>query len=202
MTTDDIRPARIDEARALGGLIGEAFAQDPVSLWSLGSPASIRSTFVTLCRNVYSPRGVCLTAPERGGTMWIGPGVDKSLGGGPMLGLALRLTLTEGRGALKRALALDEAMTARRPKTPHMYLFAVGVLPSARGQGLARALIGQTLAEADRQGLPAYLENTNPRNASLYQGLGFEPVETFHAAPDAPPITAMWRPAASATPAA
>ena len=60
----------------------------------------------------------------------------------------------------------------------------------------ASALIGQMTAAADRDGVECWLENTNPRNASLYRRMGFEAVETFTPAPGAPPISTMRRPRA------
>jgi ribosomal protein S18 acetylase RimI-like enzyme len=86
-------------------------------------------------------------------------------------------------------------MRAKRPGQDHFYLFAVGVLPHGRGQGLGRALIRQMTDEADALGLTCWLENTNPRNEALYRSLGFEAVETFEPVPGCPPLTTMRRPA-------
>jgi hypothetical protein len=48
------------------------------------------------------------------------------------------------------------------------------------------------LRRCDREGLPAYLESSNPRNIPLYQRHGFEVLGTIQL--DAsPPITPMLR---------
>jgi GNAT superfamily N-acetyltransferase len=48
--------------------------------------------------------------------------------------------------------------------------------PAHRGKGYGTALLGFALEQCDRDGVPAYLESTNPRNMSLYRRHGFEPV--------------------------
>ena len=108
--------------------------------------------------------------------------------------LALELMRLNGARSVRRAIAVDAAMRARRPVDAHFYLFAVGVLSTGRGKGIGRALITQVTAEADAMGLPCWLENSNPRNESLYRGLGFEVIETFAPVPGCPPLTTMRRP--------
>jgi GNAT superfamily N-acetyltransferase len=189
-----LRAARSDECRALGRIIGAAFADDPVSLWTLGSPAAIETTFVALCRHVYMPRGACTFAGDVGGAMWLRPGGSKRLPILAQAALALELVRLTGARSVRRAIAVDAAMRARRPVDAHFYLFAVGVLSTGRGKGIGRALITQVTAEADAMGLPCWLENSNPRNESLYRGLGFEVIETCAPAPGCPPLTTMRRP--------
>jgi hypothetical protein len=50
------------------------------------------------------------------------------------------------------------------------------------------------LARADRDGLPAYLEASAPRNRALYERHGFEVVGEIQAG-DSPPLWPMLRPA-------
>lgn len=188
-----IRQAVEADALTLGSIIGRAFADDPVSRWTLGTAAQIEDTFTHLTRHIYMPRGLCLMADAVAGTLWLPPGQSKQLPLPAMAALATRMAVRLHPRHLLRALAVDSEMIRRRPTYPHYYLFAVGVLPEARGQGLAPRLINQTLALADAQGLPAFLENTNPNNHRLYCGLGFESVETYRPAKGAPEITGMVR---------
>ncbi|MEM6957729.1 MAG: GNAT family N-acetyltransferase, partial [Myxococcota bacterium] len=97
-----------------------------------------------------------------------------------------------------RAAIVDHAMVSRRPTAPHYYLFAVGVLPEGRGKGLASALIRAGLDLADRDGVGAYLENSNPRNTPLYERFGFVAGTPFHANRGCPPLLPMWRPGPTA----
>lgn len=55
-------------------------------------------------------------------------------------------------------------------------------------------MLAATLKRADEKAMPAYLENSNPRNARLYERAGFIAGRNI-APPGAPPLIAMWRPA-------
>jgi len=81
-----------------------------------------------------------------------------------------------------------------RPSAPHFYLDTLATRPATQGRGLGSQLIGHVLAECDRQGLPAFLESSNPRNVSLYLRHGFQPQGRIDM-PDDPSVhlTPMWR---------
>jgi GNAT superfamily N-acetyltransferase len=53
------------------------------------------------------------------------------------------------------------------------YLSILGVSPHAQGQGLGSRLLQPTLLEADRAGIPCYLETFSRRNIPFYERLGF-----------------------------
>ena len=94
-----------------------------------------------------------------------------------------------------RLAMLDEATRAVHPKEPHWYLGILGARPEAQGTGAGTELLGRCLATfVDRDGLPAYLESSNPRNVTLYLRHGFEIVGDIPIA-DGVSMTAMWRPA-------
>ncbi len=85
-------------------------------------------------------------------------------------------------------------MAAYHPEEPHWYLAVLGVDPGKQGKGLGGALLAHTLAQADAEGMPAYLESSNPRNVSLYLRYGFEPLGTIDIGGQ-PIMTPMLRPA-------
>jgi len=189
-----IRPATPSDLPALAHIIGSAFADDPVSLWAMGSPALVADTFAALIAQVYLPRGRCtLLGDGQAAALWLPPGGRKQLPLAATLGLGLRLLGRAHPRHSWRAWQLDQALQARRPVRPHLYLFAVGVLPGQQGQGLGHRLINHTLQQCDAQGLPVFLENTHPRNLGLYSRLGFEALETYVPVPGSPVVTAMWR---------
>lgn len=128
-----------------------------------------------------------------GGAMWLRPSGNKDMPFRAQLRHAAILFNLSGAKSIARALAVDACMKKHRPTEEHFYLFALGVLPKGRGRGLARSLITNMTDEADQVGLPCWLENSNPRNESLYRGMGFEPVETFAPAKGCPPMTTMLR---------
>ena len=54
------------------------------------------------------------------------------------------------------------------------YLVYIGTKPAFRGMGLAKQLIQEAAAKADKEGKVMYLESSNVRNLKLYRSLGFE----------------------------
>lgn len=66
--------------------------------------------------------------------------------------------------------------------------------PEAQGTGVGALLLRRGLARADAEGMPAYLEATNRRNAALYAGHGFQALGLV-TSPGYPEIIPMWRPA-------
>jgi ribosomal protein S18 acetylase RimI-like enzyme len=79
------------------------------------------------------------------------------------------------------------------PKTPHYYLFAIGVRPDCKGQGIGTQLISHLLRQCDAQGMPAYLENSKEENLAFYEGHGFKVQQQIRFAKSAPPVWLMWR---------
>ena len=75
-------------------------------------------------------------------------------------------------------LPLLKRVDGAHPRQPHWYLITVGVEPEVRGRGVGRTLILATAAQADREGLPIYLETFNPANPPYYRALGFADRET------------------------
>ena len=92
-----------------------------------------------------------------------------------------------------------ELQAGMHPHAPHWYLPWIGVRPEAQGMGLGAQLLSLGLARADAEGMPAYLEATNRRNAALYARHGFEPIGVVEA-PGYPEIIPMWRPARAGDP--
>jgi ribosomal protein S18 acetylase RimI-like enzyme len=79
---------------------------------------------------------------------------------------------------LPDATRVFEEMDRFHPKGPHWYLPLIGVDPTAQNQGHGSALLEHALGRSDADGLPAYLESSNPRNITLYQRHGFESMGT------------------------
>jgi GNAT superfamily N-acetyltransferase len=67
-----------------------------------------------------------------------------------------------------------EAMEEYHPSEPCWYLPVIGVDPACQGLGIGAALMKHSMLRPDEEGVPAYLESSNPRNISLYQRHGFE----------------------------
>ena len=96
---------------------------------------------------------------------------------------------------LPRLVRLSRLFQRHHPVSePHYYLALIGVLPDRQGRGLGGSLLASMLEQLDRDGLAAYLENTNERNVELYERFGFRTAAELTLAPAAPKILCMWRP--------
>ena len=93
-----------------------------------------------------------------------------------------------------RLLNTFAGFDAHHPTVPHWYLAFIGVDPDAQGCGIGRALLGPAIEEADRDGLPCYLETPYPETHLFYNRNGFELTAELHPVDGAPPVWTMTRP--------
>ena len=56
----------------------------------------------------------------------------------------------------------------------HWYLNGIAARRAARSRGVGARLLEPFLARGDAEGIPIYLESSNPRNLSFYRRYGFE----------------------------
>jgi GNAT superfamily N-acetyltransferase len=91
-------------------------------------------------------------------------------------------------------LELVESFGASHPREPpHYYLGLLGTHPEYRGRGLGFGLLAENLAMMDAEGIPTYLESTNPDNAPRYERFGFRRVGEFTTPDGQRTVTTMWR---------
>ena len=93
-----------------------------------------------------------------------------------------------------RALRVLSGVERVHPTEPHRYLAFIGVHPEAQGRGHGGRLLAAMTAELDMQGLPAYLESSDPRNEALYVRHGFISQGPIATPGRCPAPTEMWRP--------
>jgi ribosomal protein S18 acetylase RimI-like enzyme len=84
---------------------------------------------------------------------------------------------TIGLGHTIRLARLDGYMHARQPKTPHWYLFVLGVDPAHQGTGVGGRLLARLGERADAAHHDSFLETDEERNVGLYRRYGYEVVE-------------------------
>lgn len=89
-------------------------------------------------------------------------------------------------------VAVMQALGEAHPTEPHWYLPLIGVDAAYQGRGLGSALLRHTLAECDREGVPAYLEASSPRSVPLYERHGFRALAPIKVG-SCPPIRPMLR---------
>jgi GNAT superfamily N-acetyltransferase len=91
-------------------------------------------------------------------------------------------------------MKLLELFEAARPASPpHYYLSLLGSDPARRGNGYGMALLDHTLAQIDAEGMPAYLESSNPDNDARYERRGFRRFGEFKRPDGGHTVAKMWR---------
>ena len=190
--TSDVRSARSEsEQQAVIAVITLAFSTDPMARWTFPDPATYLRVWPEVVRafgaNGFAHGAAHLIAEGAAAAMWLPPGVHPD---------SERLTAVieehapgELRADLGRVFA---QMAAYHPSEPCWYLPLIGVDPSCQGRGYGSALLRYALVQCDRDGMPAYLESSNPRNIPLYQRHGFEMIGTIQAG-TSPTVVPMLR---------
>lgn len=185
--------ASADSWPAVSRILAAAFANDPVFGWLIADDASRRERleryFAIEARDIALAHGWSEAAGE-GVALVLPPGEWRT----PLRVQALRAPAygaVFGR-RLPRALGVLTQMERRHPREAHVYFPYIGVAPVAQGRGLGAALMRPVLERCDREGLPAYLEASNPRCVHLYERLGFVGDEEIRPL-GSPPIRLMRR---------
>ena len=185
------------EAAEAGRVLGRAFVTDPLSLWLLGGrpdpQTRLTRTFSAFADSALRNEGAQLLMDEgrRAAAVWLPPGQWRA----PKREV-LRHTpaLLRSYGtALPRALRVLLAIEKVHPPGRHWYLEAIGTVPEARGQGVGATLLEPVLARCDADGLPAYLESSNPQNIPFYERHGFVRRPEVPLPAGCPVVTPMWR---------
>jgi ribosomal protein S18 acetylase RimI-like enzyme len=163
---------RADEAAVLN-VITVAFTSDPVARWVLPDAGRYLAQMPRAARafggNGFDHGTIFCAEDFMGAAMWLPPGVEPDT--------EALLELFERNVAqprLDEAMSVMEAMGSHHPAEPHWYLPLIGVDPSCQGCGLGSVLMRHALERCDADGMPAYLESSNPRNISLYLRHGFK----------------------------
>jgi GNAT superfamily N-acetyltransferase len=84
-------------------------------------------------------------------------------------------------------------MDKHHPKVPYYNLHFIGTDPAHQGQGHGADLMRPLLERFDREGVPAFLESSTPRNHSFYMRHGFELTGEFDLPNGGPPLWTFWR---------
>jgi GNAT superfamily N-acetyltransferase len=197
MDASEVRAGTSHDVEALSHALAAAFEDDPIFGWLLpdaGRYERLVLFFALEVGDVILPSGTAWTSGDgTGACLELPPGGWR---------LPLR---TQARHApefarvfgrsLPQALVTITKMERKHLREPHFYVPYVGVAPEGQGAGLGTMLLRRTLARADAEGLPTYLEATSERNAALYERLGFEHLGAFTVL-GSPPLWPMRHPCA------
>ncbi len=191
-----VRPAGPDDLSAVATTLAGAFDADPAWTWvfpdPVRRPTQLRTLWLLLLEGAVD-HGWIWTTPDAGAaTLWIPPGKPELT---PAQEARVADVFEELLGPdVWRSTLVGEAFEAAHPATPeHYYLSLFGTRPDLRGRGLGMALLADNLAHIDAEGVPAYLESTNPANLDRYRSVGFVDHGSFALGDDGPVVTTMWR---------
>jgi GNAT superfamily N-acetyltransferase len=191
-----MRRALSEDRGTLISIISLAFASDP--LWSralavAGGRTDHQIKFWELFVDgaLRNPT-VWLTNANEAASLWVPPG-------GTELSEEQQKQLVDlahehlGTGAEDFFELLNRFESAHPHDEPHYYLSLLGTHPDHRGKGIGMALVAGNLEWIDAEGMPAYLESSNPANNPRYERLGFRVTGEFSYPGGGPVVTTMWR---------
>jgi GNAT superfamily N-acetyltransferase len=188
-----VRTASIPEQDRAVGTVVLAFAGDPVVRWCWSDPqlylTSMPRFTLAFGGGAFERSSAYCTDDLAGAALWLPPGVHADE---DALGEIVEQTVPAAvRGDL---MTMMEQMASYHPDGPHWYLPLIGVDPARQGKGYGAALMARALEQCDRDGLPAYLESTNPRNITLYLRHGFEALGEIQVGTSPPMVPMLRRP--------
>ena len=178
------------EANAIATLT-LAFAADPASRWIWPATGGYLAAFPRFVRGLggraFETGNAFEIAEDAGVALWLPPGVDPDEA--ELIDIIGDTVHASRRSDL---FEIIRQMTEHRPREGHWYLPFVGVEPQHQCRGLGASLLRPMLQQCDAEGLPAYLESTNPRNVPFYESLGFASMGIIQAG-TSPEIVPMLR---------
>ncbi len=201
----DVGAASRAELAAVAGVLGEAFADDPVVVGMIGADDGrcerATALYAALLR-AQDPDGIEVDVARDETGLIVGAAVwERPDARGATARRLLREApgFLQALGPLRVPLALRgwNAFVRHRPDEPHWYLGEIGVRAAQRGTGVGSRLLAHRLRHVDDHAHGAYLESSTPRNRALYVRHGFESRGEIRGVHAARP-TAMWRPPADA----
>jgi ribosomal protein S18 acetylase RimI-like enzyme len=176
--------------------LAAAFDTDP--LWSWAFPdrdkrAEQLATWLGLFVESALPNGwVWISGAGEATSVWTPPGKTEL---SPEAKAKVEPFLAAELGAhAESVLQMLERFEAVSPDDESFYYLSfLGTHPEHRGHGIGMSLLETNLTHVDAEGMPAYLESSNPANDARYERLGFKPRSGFETPDGKHAVTTMWR---------
>jgi GNAT superfamily N-acetyltransferase len=190
-----VRKAGPGDESGIDQILIRAFDDDPLVNWIVNPDARRQERvriLIMAAHRLASAHGEVYVTPElTGAALWFPPQDSPTLleNFKLMVGMARAAPVSHLPTVLRGMVDL----AARHPTYPHFFLYMLAVDPAHQGRGIGAALMRPVLTRCDREGLPAYLENSNERNLTLYERQGFRVIEEFIPPKNGPPLWLMLR---------
>ncbi|KAF0110067.1 MAG: acetyltransferase [Hyphomonadaceae bacterium] len=193
-----VRKAQIADTEIISHTLNDAFSDDPVFNWFMRDDAK-RSHhqsrfFQKLIQLLGFEEGeISIIEEGKGVAFWIPfPGEMTPPLAKEIVALPYLIGAT-GFARFHRLVKLRSEMEKYKEKSPHAYLWFLGVRSDCQGKGMGGNLLDVCLKTIDEKGIVAALETATPRNLPLYQSRGFEIIHEYRPAKSAPSIWTMRR---------
>ena len=172
----DVHIATAADLEDLTTTLTAAFEHDPLWTWVFPNPKHLAVWWRFCISSALRYSCVWITGDYAAASVWIPP------------------EGTELSPRAPEALELLERFETSHPRLrPHYYLSLLGTHPDHRGQGLGMSLLTENLRGMDAEGIPAYLESSNPRNDGPYEEIGFRRLGEFDTPGGERKVTTLWR---------
>jgi GNAT superfamily N-acetyltransferase len=176
--------------------LASAFSSDPVCCWMCGQADTEKrmSPFwasITKAGLAKPDHEIYVSNDASGVAIW--RGIDKWKLPPSEVARAMPAMARSLRARLPMTLQLLTTMEKAHPAEPHYYLEFLGTRRDRQGTGVGSSVMSPMLERCDREGVPSYLESSNPRNVPFYARHGFVETGTIAAPRGGPTLTTMWR---------
>lgn len=192
----DVRKAGIADSATMAATLASAFAADPVCCWMCGqrdSEQRMTPFWRSLARTGLGKADHEIYVSDDGSSAAVWRGIDQWKLPPLEVARALPAMVSSLRLRLPLALQLLSAMEKVHPTEPHYYLEFLGTRSDRQSKGGGSAVMSVMLERCDTEGVPAYLESSNPRNIPFYARHGFVERGRVEAPKGGPTLATMWR---------
>jgi ribosomal protein S18 acetylase RimI-like enzyme len=190
----ETRVATAEDLEGLTATLTAAFESDPLwGRWAFPDPDDLAVWWRFYIGSALRYSRVWVRGDYAAASVWIPPGGTELTEEAEERLEPLVQQLAGPRASQVMGL-VDRFEVSHPQEPPHYYLSLLGTHPAYRGRGLGIDLLAENLASmGDSEGIPSYLESTNPANNQRYERLGFRRIGEFTTPDGRRTVTTMWR---------
>jgi Acetyltransferase (GNAT) family len=201
-----VRPAATEDLDTASATLSDGFAADLVFRWLAGRPLSdvdLLPVFRALLRGDLQPAASAAHGGEslvhidrvaRAAAAWRAPSRRPAENPKQMRMVAAFVNdfrLRRCLPALKSLAMIEASHPTHLP--PHYYLVCIATRSAIKGSGCGSRVINNMLDVCDAEGVPAYLECSNPASIPFYLNHKFVSRGLLPVRNGCPPVVGMWR---------
>ncbi len=190
MSQPEIKQASSKDIPNIVDTVALAFAADPLVRWIYPDPnqylSHIHKMTILFAGKAFDHGTVHYVEGYRGTALWLPPDIHPD-----EEALVAHMNNSILEPSREAVFAVFGQMEESHPNKPHWYLPVLAVDPSHQNKGYGSQLLEHATKRFDDEGMPAYLESSNPRNISLYKRHGYGVITEIPAGSS--PVTPMVR---------